>query len=78
MEELVIYVIAQDYSSVAEIQEFVSQHKLTIPVLLGSDMTQENYRITSFPTYYFLAEDGRIQGHTVGYTTEMGLRMRLL
>jgi len=77
-EDVAIYVIAQDYRDPAEVREFLSRHSLNIPVLLGTEDTLRDYRIAAFPTYYILDREGRVQAHAVGYSTELGLRLRLL
>jgi len=77
-EEIAMYVIAQDYQDPAEVREFLARHSLTIPVLLGTERTLADYRISAFPTYYILDREGRVQSQAVGYSTELGIRLRLL
>jgi len=36
------------------------------------------FRVDTFPTTYFLSGDGQIRRASVGYTTGLGLRLRLL
>ncbi len=77
-EDLAIFVIAQDYQDPVEVREFLAKHTLNIPVLLGTDQTLSDYKISAFPTYYILDREGRIQSQSVGYSTELGIRLRLL
>ena len=77
-EEVAIFVIALDYKNINEVRDFLSQHQLTLPVLLGTEKTMSDYKISAFPTYYILDQQGKVQSQAVGYTTELGLRLRLL
>lgn len=69
--------VAVAYGSVDEVRQFVREHGVDYPVLLGDDALMEAYRVSSLPTTYFLAKDGRIRHASVGYTTSLGLRARL-
>lgn len=77
-EELAIWIIALDYQDKSEVATFLEKHQLDIPVLLGTTAVHSDYKITAFPTYYILDKQGRIRSHVVGYSTETGLRLRLL
>ncbi|TQV87476.1 TlpA family protein disulfide reductase [Aliikangiella coralliicola] len=73
-----ILVVALDWRSVDEVDEFLKEHKLTMPVLLGTTEVQQDYQINAFPSYYLLSENGHIISRNLGYSTELGLRSRLL
>ncbi|HUT76560.1 MAG TPA: TlpA disulfide reductase family protein [Polyangia bacterium] len=77
-DELGIYAIGLDYDDPAEIRRFAREHGLTVPVLLGDDETRRAFRVGSYPTIYILDGDGSIAHRLVGYTTSLGLRLRLL
>ncbi|MGB0496019.1 MAG: TlpA family protein disulfide reductase [Kangiellaceae bacterium] len=72
------YAIALDWKSKEEIQLFLEQHKLTVPVLMGTRSVWEDYKISGFPSYYVIDEQGKIAFKDMGYTTELGMRLRLL
>lgn len=76
-EGLNIIVIALDWSSVEEIDEFLTQHKLSMPVLLGTRKTQQNFRVSAFPSYYLVSRNGDIKARNKGYTTEFGMKLML-
>jgi len=76
-DEANIVSVALSYESLDSVREFVDDHGVTGPVLLGERATARDYRIDSFPTIYILDREGRVASSIVGYTTELGLRARL-
>ena len=70
--------IALAYEDRASVDRYVQQNAVDYPVLLGDDALGRRLAVTSFPTVYFVAADGRITGSVVGYTTTLGLLWRLL
>jgi peroxiredoxin len=77
-DELAIIAICLGYEHRSEVKRFADEHHLNMPVLLGTQRVSDSYKITSFPTVYILDKNHRIYSKTVGYTTEMGLRLRAL
>ncbi len=75
---LAIYAVALSYEDPAEVRRFATEHALNVPVLLGDAATASAWRVSAFPTFYVLDADGRVTSRTVGYTTELGLRLRAL
>jgi peroxiredoxin len=75
-EKLTILIIALSWKTVAEVQDFIKEHKLTIPVLLGTPELATLYHIKGFPTYYVLDSQGNVIARDMGYSTELGLRWR--
>lgn len=69
--------IVQGYRSLESVEGFVAEHGVTYPVLLGTEQTEADYRISKYPTIYILDEQGRIEDTVVGYTTGLGLRARV-
>lgn len=68
--------IALDFENNEQVQQFTSTLNLTMPVLLGDRHTQQNYKITAFPTYYVIGPELHITARSMGYSTELGLRIR--
>ncbi len=66
--------IVAGYQSADEVQRHVATHSIDYPVLLGDEHA---LAVTSFPTIYFLDEQGRITRSVTGYTTTAGLLARL-
>ncbi len=75
-DELMIFMIAQSYESVAAIEEFVEDLNLQVPVLIGDDVQMEDYKIKGFPSYYVINEAGELASRSIGYSTELGMRFR--
>jgi len=77
-EIFTIYAIGLSWQNPHEIQRFAKDHNLNVPVLLGDGNIGSKYRIKAFPTIYVINEDGTVKERLVGYTTEIGLKLRLL
>ncbi|MDH5433234.1 MAG: TlpA family protein disulfide reductase, partial [Gammaproteobacteria bacterium] len=73
-----IYLVALDWKNLEEILDFLSQHQLSMPVLLGTNQTRSEYKIKGYPSYYLIDSDGKIVSKNFGYSTELGLRVRVL
>jgi peroxiredoxin len=70
--------VVLDYSSRAEIEDFIDEHEVDYPVLLGNGTTAHDFGVSSYPTIYFLSEDGRVSATAVGYTSTFGLLWRAM
>jgi peroxiredoxin len=70
--------VALSWDSRADVERFAREHDLRYPVLLGDDAVARSFAVAAFPTAYVIDEDGRVEHALVGYTTELGLRLRLL
>jgi thiol-disulfide isomerase/thioredoxin len=69
--------VALDYSNEAEVKEFVSSTDINLPVFMGSQVTASEWAIRGFPTYFVIDSGGNIDSRSVGYSTKMGLWMRV-
>ena len=74
LEGLSILIIALDWQTVDEVKGFMSEHELSVPVLLGTREIQQAFKIQGFPSYYLIAKEGIISTKGIGYTTELGMR----
>jgi thiol-disulfide isomerase/thioredoxin len=68
--------VALDFTNEAEVTEFVNDTEITLPVLLGSSATAEDWNIRAFPTYFMIDASGNIHSRAVGYSTSLGIRWR--
>ncbi|MEH6824366.1 MAG: redoxin family protein [Motiliproteus sp.] len=75
-KSLAVVAVALSYQSPAEITEFVGDQALDVPVLLGTQQTLTEYKIEMFPTYYVLDANKRVISKSVGYSTELGMKLR--
>jgi peroxiredoxin len=69
--------IALDYTSAAGVQEFIDRTGISLPVLMGNEGTAAAWSIRAFPTYYVIDADGRISSRSVGYSTSIGMLIRI-
>jgi thiol-disulfide isomerase/thioredoxin len=70
-------VVALDYGSLDEVREFIRETRVSLPVLLGSPQTSQDWQIRAFPTYFVIGGDGQIVSRSVGYSTKIGLKARV-
>ena len=77
-EDLAVYAIGLGWEDAGDLRRFAAEHELNVPVLLGDDRVQRDYKVTSFPTVYVVDPEGNVSDAVVGYTTELGLRLRSL
>jgi peroxiredoxin len=73
----VLLAIVEDSDDVEAVRRFASEHELSYPILLGTAETLRAYRVSSFPTNYYVNGDGSIQASTVGLSTRLGMAFRL-
>jgi len=71
------YAVALDWKSKQEVETFLAEHDLTMPILLGTNETLNDFKIGGFPSYYVIDSNGILQSKDMGYTTEIGMRVRL-
>lgn len=70
-------VVALDYADEAEVAAFIERTGVTLPVLMGDRATAADWSIRGFPTYYVIDADGRIHSRSVGYSTTVGMWLRV-
>ena len=69
--------IALDYGDKDEVQKFVDQTGISLPVLMGKNTTAVDWGVRAFPTYFVIDSTGEIVSRSVGYSTSMGLKARV-
>ncbi len=75
-DQVLVSVVA-DADDEAQVRRFVQEHEIDYPVLLADEKILSQYRVTAFPTTYFLAPDGSIDSSTVGLSNRFAYRARL-
>ena len=73
-----VVTVATGYERLDEVQRYVARHEITLPVLLDRHRAARDWRISAFPTAFVLDEDGQISHRMVGYTSTLGMLVRLL
>ena len=77
-DDLQVLTVALSYEDLDSVKRFVEEQGLRAPVLLGDSSVARDWNVDVFPTLYVIDEEGRVEHTMVGYTTELGLRLRLL
>jgi thiol-disulfide isomerase/thioredoxin len=70
-------VVALDYQSLDDVREFINDTGVHLPVLLGGPQTSNDWQIRGFPTYFVIDGKGQIVSRSVGYSTKIGLQVRV-
>jgi thiol-disulfide isomerase/thioredoxin len=73
-----VVTVAAEYERLDEVEKYVARHEIALPVLLGGKRTARDWRVSAFPTAFVLDEDGQISHRMVGYTSTLGMLVRLL
>ncbi|MBQ4812282.1 TlpA family protein disulfide reductase [Pseudoalteromonas luteoviolacea] len=69
--------IALDFQSTEEIEAFSKDLNLSMPILLGNIKTASDYKVKAYPTYYVMDPELKIIERSIGYSSELGIRLRL-
>lgn len=77
-QDIDVVAIAMDFTDQHEVRRFTSQHQLTFPIALGNEQMKQQFQITGYPSYYVLNEQNIITSKSLGYSTELGLKLRSL
>lgn len=65
-----------DWRSPKQVRDYMADNQVDYPVLLGTRALYNSLNIRSFPTFYWISPEGRVEGTAVGYTTSVGLVLR--
>jgi peroxiredoxin len=73
----VLVSVVEDSDDVDAVRRFAKEHALEYPILLGEDGVIAQYRVSAYPTNYYLRKDGSISATSVGLSTRLGMGARL-
>lgn len=76
VDELEILIVALDWESKDQIQQYANENELNVPVLLGDSAIWNDWKVRGFPTYYVLDREHRVVRRDFGYSTQFGLWWR--
>jgi thiol-disulfide isomerase/thioredoxin len=65
-----------DWESARQARRSARDKGLEAPVLLADRSVADALNVGAFPTFYVLSREGRVVGHSRGYTTTLGLLWR--
>lgn len=60
------------------LDDFISQHKITYPIILTTSQTDSLYNVKAYPTIYAINPQGRIIFSQVGYSEKLSDTLRTL
>ena len=73
----VIYV-ALNWASVKNVETFIKENSDgSYPVVLGSDVMASDFKVASFPSFYFVGKDGKYSSSATSYLTHFGIWWRV-
>ncbi len=76
--EIDITAVAFDFESPDEVRVFKSEVGVNLPILLGEETARRLWKVSAYPTYIVVDKGGVIRGASVGYSSQMGMIIRLL
>ncbi len=75
---LPVLTVATQSGTPEQLRLYAQQHHLEFPILTdASGALARRYGVTALPTTFVLDAAGRIRHAEVGYTTQLGLRLRM-
>jgi hypothetical protein len=77
-QDLRVLMVALDWQTITEVQDYVDRHEIAVPVVLGDRKTASDWNIYAFPTYYVLNSEQQVTRRDIGYSTLAGLWWRSL
>jgi len=73
-----VIAVALDFVDRAEVEAFTARHQLTFPVALGNEAVKKSFKVKGYPSYYVIDEDNTVVAKSMGYSSEIGMYLRLL
>ncbi len=77
-QDLRVLMVALDWQTITEVQDYVDRHEIAVLVVLGNRKTAGDWNIYAFPTYYILNSEQQVIRRDLGYSTLAGLWWRSL
>jgi thiol-disulfide isomerase/thioredoxin len=76
--DLPVVTVATRSGSAGQVRAYLRDNPMQAPVVLDPDGTlARRFGVAAFPTSFILDADGEIRSTEVGYTSELGMRLRL-
>ena len=69
--------VAEDSGGAEAVRAWMQRQGVSFPTVVDSGALAREYGVRAFPTSFVIGKDGRIRFVETGYTTELGLRLRL-
>jgi peroxiredoxin len=73
-----VITVAMQSGDPAVVSEYMSHRQFDVPALVDQEgSVADAYGVRGVPATFVLGRDGNIQFATMGYTSELGMRLRL-
>ena len=77
-EDLPVVSVVSSSGSSADVRKYVEDNAIGFPVALDPDAAvAKRFGVSAYPTAFVIDGDGQINSVEPGYTTELGLRLRM-
>lgn len=76
--DISVQAVALDYESTEEVQKFIDDIQVRIPISIGNQHVRDVWGISAYPTYVLIGRDGLIHGASIGYSSQFGMILRVL
>ena len=77
LKDYKVVAVALDYESTTSVKDFIAQHEVNFPVYYGDRGLQTIFRVSVYPSYYLIDRNGVVTDKVTGYTSEIGMKLRL-
>lgn len=74
--DIQIVMVALDWETAQAVTDFKQKHQFNLPILLGNQLLQQQWKVDAYPSYYFLDNTGKITSKDRGLVTLPGLLAR--
>lgn len=75
-EKIKVVAVALSYDSEQEVVDFMENNDFDFDYVLGNVNVSQAFKIQGFPTYYIADEEGMLVSKSMGYTSEIGMKIR--
>lgn len=73
----VLLSVVLDVDDAEPVRIAMQEGKIRYPVLIGTDQVQRDYKVSAFPTNYYVDTEGIISANGVGMSTRWGMNTHL-
>ncbi|MEX1031356.1 MAG: redoxin domain-containing protein [Paenibacillaceae bacterium] len=63
--------------SLVTVKGFIRQHQITFPILLDNDQVRKTFKVTAYPTTFYIDSEGTIKDVFVGGMKESDILIRI-
>lgn len=73
-----IVLVALDFETSDEVIDLIDEKHLSeFELIMGNQKTNLDYKIEGYPTYYVISDQGEVVTSSVGYSTTLGMLVRI-